>query len=291
MATEEEFVAPSIAAAVDVPEDADDLRGFHFRKLLGNRWTWGIVGGLAVVATVLTALYAKGVPPELAIVAVLLVSLLVLFAIADSRSADSFFSAYAEANGMTLMDGRMRLPEATPLLRKGDDRYADRLLEGPLAGQVEGKLATYTYEEKSYDSDGEDTNKYSYTVAIASVPECVSLVPELYCQHKSGLRALEKFEDVFRGSKKRVKLESEQLDRKYEIFANESQDATWLRRLFSPTFIVWLIESAPDKFAFELVDGTLCCYVHGHQENREALDGMRVATAAVATRLKDEALE
>src|SRR3954452_18055267 len=152
MATEEEFVAPTIPAAVDVPEDADDLRGFHFRKLLAGHWTWGIVGALAVVATVLTAVYVKSVPPELAIVAVLLVSLLVLFGIADSRSADSFFSAYAEANGMTLMDGRMRLPEATPLLRKGDDHYADRLLEGPLAGDVGGKLATYTYEEKTYDS-------------------------------------------------------------------------------------------------------------------------------------------
>ncbi len=97
-------------------------------------------------------------------------------------------------------------------------------------------------------------------------------MPELYCQRKSGLRALEKFEDVFRRSKERVKLESEALDEKYEIFAGKGQDAVWLRQLFSPTFIVWLTDAAPKKFAFELVDGTLCCYVNGHKEDAAELD-------------------
>ena len=39
---------------------------------------------------------------------------------------------------------------------------------------------------------------------MTEVPECVAHVPELYCQRKSGLRSLEKFEDVFRTSKERV---------------------------------------------------------------------------------------
>lgn len=291
MATEEEFAVPSLPAAADVPDDADDLRGFYFRKLLAGRLTWGIVGGLAVLATVLTAAYLKSVPPELAIVAVLLVAAIVLFAIADSRAADSFFAAYAEANGMTLMDGRMRLPEATPLLRKGDARYAERLLEGPLADGFEGKLATYTYEEKSYDSDGEDTDYYRYTLAIAEVPECVPLVPELFVQRRSGPRALEKLEDAFRGSEKRVEFESEAFAGRYEVFVSEMQDPVDVHRVFSPTFLVYLAEQAPDGFAFELVGGRLCCYVRGHREDRESLDSMRVATAAVASRLRDEALE
>ena len=118
-------------------------------------------------------------------------------------------------------------------------------------------------------------------------------MPELYCQRKFGLRALEKFEDVFRGSKERVKLESEALDEKYEIFAGKGQDAIWLRRLFAPTFIVWLTDSAPEKFAFELVDGTLCCYVNGHkEERRRARRRSRAATAAGGqTRLREEAAE
>jgi hypothetical protein len=123
------------------------------------------------------------------------------------------------------------------------------------------------------------------------VPECASLVPELYCQKKFGLHALEKLEDAFRRSKERVHLESAALDDRYEIFAGKGQDANRLRRLFSPSFIVWLTEGAPKKFAFELLDGTLCCYVNGHKEKAADLDEVCAGTGAVAARLREEALE
>jgi len=126
---------------------------------------------------------------------------------------------------------------------------------------------------------------------MVQVAECAALVPELYCQRKSGLRALEKLEDVFRGSKQRIALESEALADRYEIFANEGQDQVWLRRLFSPTFVVWLGEEAPEKFAFELVDGMLCCYVKNHRKTAAELDTVLAATAAVAARLREESLE
>jgi len=188
--------------------------------------------------------------------------------------------------------GRSRLPQATPLLRKGDDRYAERALEGRLGEGVDGMVALYTYEEESTDGEGNrQTNYYRYTVGLAAVPECAGFVPELYCRRKFGLRALEKFEDVFRRSKERVELESEELDKRYEIFAGKAQDAVWLRRLFSPTFIVWLTDSAPQKFAFELVDGNLCCYVSGHKKKAAELDAICAASTAVATRLREEALE
>ena len=226
-----------------------------------------------------------------AAVAVLLLAILVVFLIADARSADTFFEAYAMSHGLTLMDGRMRMPGSTPLLTKGDERYAERLLEGPLGPGVEGKLALYTYEEERYSKDGKETDYYRYTLGLTDVPECELVIPELYVQRKSGLRSLEKFEDVFRGSKQRVELESEALERKYEIFVRDTQDPNWLRQLFSPTFIVWLTEKAPEKFAFELVGGNLCCYVNGHKENAAVLNQVRGATTAVATRLREETLE
>lgn len=78
---------------------------------------------------------------------------------------------------------------------------------------------------------------------------------------------------------------------KYEVFANKDQDAVWLRRLFAPTFIVWLTESAPKKFAFELVGGTLVSYVRGHKEDTADLDKVAAAMAMVATRLRQESTE
>lgn len=273
------------------PDDANDLRGFHFKRLLGRPLTWALIVIFVVAAAVAGAVLVGAAIGAATGVGVFLLGLLIVFAIADSRAEAAFFAVYAEQRGMAL-SGKSPLPPATPLLRKGDDRYAERALAGSLAEGVDGVLALYTYEDETTDSEGNrQTNYYRYTVGLAEIPECAGFVPELYCQRKSGLRALEKFEDVFRRSKERVKLESEALDERYEIFAGKSQDASRLRQLLSPTFIVWLTDSAPEKFAFELVDGTLCCYVHGHKKKAAELDTIRAASAAVATRLREESLE
>ncbi len=277
---------------MSAPDDANDLRGFHFRRLLGKPLTWIAIALFVVAAGVGGAgLVGPGIG-AVAAGAMFLLSLLIVFGIADSRAEDAFFETYAKQRQMTLSAERTPLPPATPLLCKGDDRYAERTLAGSLADGVDGVLALFTYEDETTDSEGNrQTNYYRYTIGMVEVPECVAHIPELFCQRKSGLRALEKFEDVFRGSKQRVKLESEALDERYEIFAGNEQDQVWLRRLFSPTFIVWLSDSAPEKFAFELVGGTLCCYVSGHKKTAAELDTIRAASAMVATRLRDETLE
>jgi hypothetical protein len=280
-------------ATAAVPlEDANDLRGFHFRRLMRKPLTRVLVVGLALVAGAAGAALVGPAVGAAALTSALLIGVVVVFALADSAAADDFFEVYAQQRGMSLVPGRGRLPTATPLLRKGDERYTERTLIGPLGQGIGGTLALYTYEEESTDSEGRrQTSYYRYTLGLVDVPECVAHLPELYCQRKFGLRALEGFEDAFRGSKVRVELESEVLDEKYEIFATEQQDAVWLRRFFAPSFIVWLTDAAPKKFAFELVGGKLCCYVSGHKENAAELEAVAHATAAVAQRLREESGE
>jgi len=278
-------------ASTGLPTDANDMRGYHFGRLMRTPLTLILIATLTAVAFVACLVFVSALIGVGAAIAVLLIGILVVFVIADKRAADDFFEVYAANRGLTLVHGRGRLPQATPLLRKGNDRYTERTLTGPIADGFDGTLALFTYEEETRDSDGDtQTNYYRYTVGLVEVAECAGFVPELYCQRKFGLRALEKFEDAFRGDKQRLTLESEELLDKYEIFATKEQDASWLRQLFSPTFIVWLAE-APDKFAFELVDGTLCCYVSGHKEDAADLDAIAAATGAVAKRLRDESLE
>jgi hypothetical protein len=278
--------------ATGVPDDANDMRGYHFGRLMRTPLTLILIAVLTAVVFVAGLTFIGAAIGGGAAIAALLLGIVVVFAIADKRAANDFFEVYAANRGLTLVHGRGRLPQATPLLRKGNDRYTERTLTGQIADGFDGTLALFTYEEETRDSDGDtQTNYYRYTLGLVEVPDCAGFVPELYCQRKFGLRALEKFEDVFRGNKERVTLESEQLLDKYEIFATKEQDANWLRQFFSPTFIVWLADSAPDRFAFELVGGTLCCYVSGHKENAAALDAIAAATGAVAQRLRDEALE
>jgi hypothetical protein len=273
------------------PDDANDLRGKHFRELLHSPLTWLFVVGASLILGLVFVFTFSPVVGAIVFVAIFLIGLWVTFKVADSRAADDFFEVYAKQRDLTL-GGKTTLPATTPLLRKGDDRYAERTLTGEFAPGVGGFLAIFTYVTESTDSDGNRQKQYHpFTLGVTSIPECVGHVPELYCRRKSGLRALEGFEDLFRNSKERVELESSALDDKYEIFSGKGQDANWMRRLFSPTFIVWLSESAPDKFAFELVNGTLVAYVRGHKEDTADLDRVAAATAAVAKRLRDESAE
>jgi len=285
----EQATAPPTSPVEATPDDANDLRGFHFRRLIGKPLTWIVIAIFVLVAGVAAAIYLGAAIGAGAAVAMLLVSLLLVFAIADSKAEDAFFETYAAQRGLAL-SGKSPLPAATPLLRKGDARYAERLMAGALADGTGGVLALYTYEDETTDSEGNrETNYYRYTLGLIEVPESIAHLPELFCQRKSGLRSLEKLEDAFRRSKQRVKLESEALEERYEIFSSPEQDQVWLRRFFSPTFIVWLGEEAPKKFAFELVGGTLCCYVSGHKKSAAELDTIRDATVAVARRLREEA--
>jgi hypothetical protein len=283
--------AAPASAAPAAPDDANDLRGYHFKRLMGAGRTWALI---AIPALLVGGVIAGAGAPAIggiAFVLAILIGIAICFAIADRRAADAFFSLYASKHDLAL-GGRAALPPSTPLLRRGDDRYAERTLTGQLARDCGGMLALYTYEEEHTDGDGNrETNYHRYTVGLTTVQECASHVPELYCQRKLGLHALEKLEDVFRRSKERVKLESAALDDKYEIFSAKGQDANWLRQLFEPSFIVWLTDSAPPKFAFELVDGTLCCYLSGHEEDGAGLDAISIATATVARRLREESTE
>ena len=270
------------------PDDCNDLRGFHFRRLIGNRKTW-LWAGIPTVILAIGLAFGNPLWIPIILVAGTLITLLVCWIKAVSRAEDAFFDAYAEERGLTRTeDGQ--LPGSTPLLRRGDERKADEILSGPLGDGTEGTVALYTYTDVYYDKDGRHETDYHFTVCMTDVPECRTRVPELYANRKFGFRVFEKLEDVFR-SKQRVEFESEKLDTEYEIFTSKDQDQNFLRQLFSPTFIVWMTDEAPEKFAFELEGGVLCCNVKGHKKSATELDRMRDAAAHIAARLRDEIRE
>jgi len=270
------------------PDDADDLRGFHFRQLIRRRKTW-LWGGIPTVVLAVALAFGNVLWLPIILIAGFLITVLVCWIKAVSRAEDAFFIAYAEERGLSRIETGS-LPGSTPLLRKGDERKAEEILEGPLGDGTSGSVALYTYTDVSYDKNGRHETDYHFTVATTDLSECRERLPVLYANRKFGLRFLEKVEDVFR-SKERVKLESEKLDTEYEIFSNKDQDQNFLRQLFSPTFIVWLTDEAPEKFAFELEDGVLCCNVKGHKKSAPDLDRMRAAAAHIAGRVREEVQE
>jgi hypothetical protein len=280
----------AVSPAGGTPANANSLRGSEFRRLVAERkaWIW-----IAVPAVVIGGLAARnGALIGLCIaVFIALVGIGVVFWIADRNAANRFWGLYAETRGLEL-GGRTNLPQATPFLSQGRDRYATRTLSGQIVPGIVGTLGLFTYEETVVGADGNtETKYYEFTFAMAEVPECVAHMPELYVKRKGGLRSLEKLEDVFRRGKRRVTLESDALAKRYEIFVGKDQDEVWTRRLFSPSFIVWLTEQPPEKFGFELVDGTLVAFIPKHKEDATTLDSMAVAVGTVAQKLLEEAAE
>jgi hypothetical protein len=284
-AREGEVLPPDLATI----DDADDLRGFHFRRYMRRTLTWILIGlGMVVGFAVGTFAIGPGLG-GLAAAAMFLLGLLIVFGIADSKSEDNFFDAYALQRNLTRVENGS-LPPVTELLRKGDERKADEVLRGPLADGIDGTLALYTYTDVTHDKNGRHEADYHFTVSMVDLADSLQFVEEIYCNRKVGLKMLEGVEDAFR-SKERVHLESAALDDKFEIFVAKSQDPNRIRQLFSPTFIVWLTEQTPDHFAFELESGVLCCNVKGHKKDAKHLDGMRAAAAAVAARIREECRE
>src|SRR3954447_22418001 len=275
----------------EVPQDANDLRGFHMRRLLKKPVTQ-IIGGICIVGVGVGL--AVGTKPVFGLAGAALAALVVLivvFVIADNKAEDDFFRAYASARGLQWSDSRGSLPPVTALLQKGDARYTELTLTGQLPAGPNGLLAHYTYEEESTDSDGNrQTSYYHFTVAFCELPEVAMICQELALQRRSGFRFLDSTEDKFR-KRQRVEVESEEFDKRYETFIGEHDDMNTARQIFEPSFIVWLSENAPKNFSFELVSGALCLAVKGQLQNAKDLDALSAAAGIVARRLAGEAEE
>jgi hypothetical protein len=277
-------------AARSAPLDADDTRGMHFRRIAGHGVTLSLTATLAIAAFVAATLAAGVAIGAGAGAAVLLLALLIVFVIASNAAKEDFFGAYASARGLQRSPGG-GLPPATPLLRKGDRRYAEQIMSGDLPGGVAGTVCLYTYEERHSDSEGrEDVDPYRFTVAAFDVPAAAARIADLYCQRRSGFRFMDSTEDAFRRMQ-RLELESDRLDRRYEIFYGVKDDQNWARQLFEPSFIIWLSDSAPEDFAFEFSAGALVVSTKGHRDDADGLDAICEAACRVARRFGEEATE
>ena len=274
-----------------VPADADATQGMHFSRLMASPVTLVLAGIVAVAALVGAGASVGWGIGAAAAGGVLLLTLLIVWLIANARAAQDFYTAYAAGRNLARVDGKSQLPPLTPLLRKGEHRYAEQRFNGVLPGGIDGSLCFYTYEEETRDSDGNKQTTYiKFTIVMTELPETASYMQELYCQRRFGFRFMDSMEDVFR-SRQRVEQESDAVDKSYEIFIGKNDDLNRARQVLSPSFLVWLERNSEENFAFELVAGSLVSNVKGHKKTAVELDRICTASAAIARRLQEEAGE
>lgn len=209
---------------------------------------------------------------------------------ADETGIEAF-SAYATARELTLEPGA-RLPRTTPLLAEGELRSIDAVMSGWLATYLEGKLALITRDEVTTDAQGNQTKGEAHlTVAVTHVPKAKRFVPWVLCHRVEDEGLLGRAAEGLIHGNDRIDFESAELDQRYRIFASPQRDDVWLHELFSPAFIIWLLESAPKGLAFEYVEGTLCVSLVGRRTLTEDLDGLRDATVELVAKMRAEIRE
>ena len=90
----------------------------------------------------------------------------------------------------------------------------------------------------------------------------------------------------------RLELESEALDKRYEIFYGAEDDEVWMKRLFSPTFIVWLDrERRPRTSPSSSRPAASASTSRATATAPTELDALCEAAGEVAKRLAEEAAE
>src|ERR1700743_3755458 len=168
--------------------------------------------------------------------------------------------ALSPAPGLTVEDG-VPLPRTTPLLAEGEVHSVDALAGGWLSKYVEAKIALV--------SRGDDEH---FTVAVTHVPKAKRFVPWMLCHRAADEGLLGRAAVALMGEGDKVDLGSAEFDGCYRVYASSKRDDIWFHELFSPAFVVFLIEQSPKGFAFEYVEGTLCVSLHGSNTLDEDLD-------------------
>lgn len=268
-------------------QHVDQLTRSEFKRLIRQRKTQLLILGFMVAAGLIVASIGSPLGGVIVALIVLVLGVGITYGIADDRSEEAFYDSYAESRGLMRTDRQLK--ELTPLLRKGDERQTDEMFSGLLESEFQGSLALYTYTEVTTDAKGNrHETDYRFTLVTMKLPEVGGRLAELVVEERAGFRIFEKLEDAFRGNLERLRLESDALDKRFEIFVREDQDRVWIRRLFSPSFIVWLTEHPIEDFAFEFGSGELCVYVPDHKESAAEFDRMIAAACELARKMNAE---
>jgi hypothetical protein len=155
----------------------------------------------------------------------------------------------------------------------------DALASGWFSRYVEAKIALI------------DRGDAHFTVAVTHVPKAKRFVPWMLCHRVEDDHLLGRAAMGLIGGGSQVDLGSAELDQHYRVYASPQRDDIWFHELFSPAFVVFLIELAPKGFAFEYVEGTLCVSVLGRRALTDELDGLRDATVELVRRIRAEIAE
>lgn len=268
----------------DGADGQDDLsRAGHFTRLAFHPVTlsYGTIAAFAVFSVLVVL--AGPIAAAIGAFVVFAAAYVIVFIVAGRRASADFYEDYADEHGLSrLVDGS--LPEATPLLRRGDRRGAEQVMSGLLPGGLDGTLALYTYEREAQESD-EDAY-FDHTVVVTTLSGSPLRLGALYCERKLGLSGASG--EAAAPGTRTLQLGNWAFDARYQLMRGGGSDDATVRRLLNPDFVSWLVGEAPPEIAFELVAKCLTVSIEGHLDTFEELDELCEAAAVIAATLLGE---
>jgi hypothetical protein len=226
------------------------------------------------------------------IAATALVIFLVAYMSASKRASTDFFAELAPQLGLTYMPIGNYAP-ITPLLAAGDRQKFEHTMEGPLHGKLGGPpcmVGHYTYETRRDVGDDVDGvtiwSPHPFTICAIDVGMPLVRFRGLYLRPRLSGLGLE--HDWMRAPKPgKVELESVRFNELYELRHATDQDELAVRELFSPSFVVSLVEN-PLRPGFECKGGTLVVFIRGHEQSSGKIQMLLDTARSLARRLAEQ---
>jgi hypothetical protein len=191
---------------------------------------------------------------------------------------DAALSSFAAERGLETVPAFDAGP-LTPLLVESGDGRLEPAARGDVGEGFDGTVGRLAYKRNK---------TFRFDVALTEVAVSTAFAPRLFCVHRERRTRDDEYYG-FEARDSKLWTESIGLDERYSVTTSPYQDENWLRQLFSPAFIDWLVSKPPTGFSFELAYGALL----GSVEAAAAADlgSLLDATAHVAACIRRECEE
>jgi len=274
---------------LEVPKDVRSIFRARMRRLGGERRSTliGASAGLVVLGFLLLMTGTTGAGIGLLgvlLIGVVLVALVVVMIVQYSRSSKDFFVSYAAARGLEHDDDNPRIECAVPLFERGDKRRWQHVMRGTIAGS-DAHLGHYQWTTVLTNSEGNRTEiDHDFTVLSFQLPPKVAArFSGVYLGPRQlGLGSLQ---DKLAHQRK-VKLESAEFAKRYNLRVRDDQDDIALFELFSPPFLHLLATDL--EVYWEQVGPDLVIWQQGHEHECADLDRLCLHGASVLRRYLQE---
>jgi hypothetical protein len=269
-----------------------ERRSAYLRESLrGRAASWGLLAGI-VIFTMAGASIGSWRLIVGGIAATVLGILLVAYASASKRASSDFFAELAPQLGLTYVPIGSYAP-ITPLLAAGDRQKLEHTMEGPLHGKLGGPpcvVGHYTYETRRDVGDDVDGvtiwRPHPFTICAIDIGMPLVRFRGLYLRPR--LSGLGLDHDWMRAPKPpEVELESVRFNELYELRHGSDQDELAVRELFSPSFVMSLVEN-PLRPGFECKAGTLVVFIRGHEQSSGRIQMLLDTARSMARRLAEQ---